>query len=134
MKASRPTPVNFEDPQYWGGLQPDRLAEYHIGRVMVTPIGLLERLLTGRTDQQATHALMVLARAAVHQPHVGIQLRELLKKERTRLEPIAVSIAIKADSASLKSTQGTEEIYAQVNIDQRNIIWNRWLTSPGELL
>ncbi|MET9520336.1 tetratricopeptide repeat protein [Streptomyces sp. NPDC002994] len=50
----------------WGVLQPDRLAERHVGRVLENDPALAERLLDGADDAQTTQLLTVYSRAAAH--------------------------------------------------------------------
>ncbi|SDS59544.1 Tetratricopeptide repeat-containing protein [Streptomyces sp. TLI_053] len=50
----------------WGGLEPDRLAERHAGRVLDAGPALAEQLLEGADDSQATQLLTVYSRAAAH--------------------------------------------------------------------
>ncbi|MFD8854092.1 hypothetical protein, partial [Streptomyces sp. NPDC059604] len=50
----------------WGALQPDRLAERHIGRVLDTDPLLAEHLLDDADDTQTTQLLTVYSRAASH--------------------------------------------------------------------
>jgi hypothetical protein len=51
--------------QYWGSLQPDRVAEYHAAAMVTGTAGLLTALLTGAAPDQQVQAVTVLARAAV---------------------------------------------------------------------
>ncbi|MGA5582062.1 tetratricopeptide repeat protein [Streptomyces thermodiastaticus] len=53
----------------WGSLQPDRIAEYHIGTQASREPGLFTRILTTLTDAPAMQALTVLARTAQHPHH-----------------------------------------------------------------
>ncbi|MFJ4748731.1 tetratricopeptide repeat protein, partial [Streptomyces albogriseolus] len=53
-------------PLPWGTLQPDRLAERHIGRTLDADPTLADRLLDGADDPQAEQLLTVYSRAAAH--------------------------------------------------------------------
>lgn len=53
-------------PLPWGTLQPDRLAERHIGRTLDADPALADRLLDGADDPQAGQLLTVYSRAAAH--------------------------------------------------------------------
>ncbi|MFD9091419.1 hypothetical protein ACFVZ0_32370, partial [Streptomyces prasinus] len=53
-------------PLPWGTLQPDRLAERHIGRTLDADPTLADRLLDGADDPQAGQLLTVYSRAAAH--------------------------------------------------------------------
>ena len=79
--------------EYWGILQPDRVAEYHVVLQDARVPGLLEELLTGATEEQTIRALALLARARVHQPQITARLRDLLTQRRSHLEPVAVALA-----------------------------------------
>ncbi|MFE3391767.1 tetratricopeptide repeat protein [Kitasatospora indigofera] len=50
----------------WGALQPDRLAERHVGRALEGDPRLADRLLDGADDTQAEQLLTVYSRAAAH--------------------------------------------------------------------
>ncbi|HEX7461930.1 MAG TPA: hypothetical protein VF317_07135, partial [Dermatophilaceae bacterium] len=65
---------------------------------------------------------------------VAGQLRDLLERDRPRLEPVAVSVAVAMRDASLNLEQGVGEVYAEISVDRRNVIWDQWLGSPGVLL
>ncbi|MDT7802908.1 MAG: hypothetical protein QOI78_6341 [Actinomycetota bacterium] len=51
--------------RYWGQLEPDRLAEFHASTEVLADEEFLPGLFGGATDEQRTHMLTVLARAAV---------------------------------------------------------------------
>ncbi|MFC9118161.1 tetratricopeptide repeat protein, partial [Streptomyces sp. NPDC057092] len=53
-------------PLPWGTLQPDRLAERHIGRTLDADPDLADRLLDGADELQAGQLLTVYSRAAAH--------------------------------------------------------------------
>jgi Trypsin-like peptidase domain/Tetratricopeptide repeat len=80
------------DGQYWGGLQPDRLGEHHIGNFTATTPTLLSALLAGIGDAQIYQALTVLARAATHQSHLTDQLAAVLATDLPRLAPPALQV------------------------------------------
>ncbi|MFE7560187.1 tetratricopeptide repeat protein [Kitasatospora sp. NPDC057500] len=50
----------------WGALQPDRLAERHIGRTLLAVPRLADQLLDGADDTQSAQLLTVYSRAAAH--------------------------------------------------------------------
>ncbi|MFJ8006230.1 tetratricopeptide repeat protein, partial [Streptomyces fagopyri] len=60
-----PAPAEAE----WGSLQPDRIAEHHLGTEASKEPSLFTRILTTLPGPQATHALTVLARTSQHPPH-----------------------------------------------------------------
>lgn len=55
----------------WGSLQPDRLAERHIGRVLDAGPALAEHLLHGADDTQTAQLLTLYSRAAAHRVFHG---------------------------------------------------------------
>ncbi|MFE2175512.1 tetratricopeptide repeat protein [Kitasatospora sp. NPDC059462] len=55
----------------WGALQPDRLAERHIGRVLEAEPRLADQLLDGADDSQTGQLLTVYSRAAAHPAFQG---------------------------------------------------------------
>ncbi|WP_234311888.1 tetratricopeptide repeat protein [Streptomyces griseus] len=60
-----PTPAG----SVWGSLQPDRIAEYHLGAQTSREPALFTRILTTLSDTHAAQALTVLARTAQHPHH-----------------------------------------------------------------
>ncbi|NNJ03050.1 trypsin-like peptidase domain-containing protein, partial [Streptomyces sp. PKU-MA01144] len=60
-----PAPAEAE----WGSLQPDRIAEHHLGAEATREPALFTRILTGLPGPQATQALTVLARTSQHSLH-----------------------------------------------------------------
>ncbi|WP_353850144.1 trypsin-like peptidase domain-containing protein [Streptomyces phaeoluteigriseus] len=73
-----PTPAD----SVWGSLQPDRIAEYHIGTQTSREPALFTRILTSLTEPQATQALTVLARTAQH-PHHHDSISAILRQAIT---------------------------------------------------
>ncbi|WIX77064.1 tetratricopeptide repeat-containing serine protease family protein [Amycolatopsis carbonis] len=57
--------------RYWGQLEPDRLAEFHASTEVLADEEFLPSLFGGATDEQRTHLLTVLARAAVAHANDG---------------------------------------------------------------
>jgi tetratricopeptide (TPR) repeat protein len=57
--------------RYWGQLEPDRLAEFHASTEVLADEEFLPNLFGGATDEQRTHMLTVLARAAVAHANDG---------------------------------------------------------------
>jgi hypothetical protein len=117
--------------QYWGSLQPDRIAEYHVVLQDARSPGLLTDLLTGATEDQAIRALTLLDRARVHQPQIRERLRELVTQLKSVLEPVAVTLALLARDPSLNIKLGAGTIYATVSIEERPAILAQWLSSSG---
>lgn len=66
--------LNGETRRYWGGLQPDLLAEHLVAQVVRGDGDFLRRVLADRTDEQAAHALRVLSRASRTRPEVAAAL------------------------------------------------------------
>ncbi|MEU9945003.1 tetratricopeptide repeat protein [Streptomyces lavendulae] len=85
--------------QPWGGLQPDRLAERHIGRVLDADPGLADTLLHGADDLQTSQLLTVYSRAAAHRVFHGrldAHLTDLCTRNHQLAEQI-ITTAIQAD-------------------------------------
>ena len=120
--------------EYWGGLEPDRIAECHIGQQAGARSTLLDELLNDASDSQAYRALSILARATTHQQHLGVQLRTLLQERRIRLEPVAITIAIVARNRVLNIDREIPAVYASVSDEDRVQLWSQWIVSPGGLL
>ena len=54
--------------KYWAGLQPDRLADHLIAKVVSSAPELLDKLLPALTGEYACQAFTVLGRGSTHQP------------------------------------------------------------------
>ncbi|MGO1025697.1 tetratricopeptide repeat protein [Streptomyces rubiginosohelvolus] len=84
----------------WGALQPDRLAERHVGNILAADPNLAERLIDGADGTQATQLLTVYSRAAAHSVFDGrldTHLTSLCVRHHDQLAPHIIAIAIQAD-------------------------------------
>ncbi|MGW7363093.1 tetratricopeptide repeat protein [Streptomyces sp. NPDC054841] len=85
----------------WGSPQPDRLAERFLGRHLLDSPSLVDRVVPGATDRQATHLLTVYTRAAAH-PVFDQQLDQLLTALCVRHSAVlagpAVHVATQAEA------------------------------------
>ncbi|MFE1442974.1 trypsin-like peptidase domain-containing protein, partial [Streptomyces sp. NPDC058739] len=79
LKDLYPAPQGSE----WGSLQPDRVAEYHLGTEADREPALFTRILAALTSTQATHALTVLARTSQHPHHHDVISRILCQAVAT---------------------------------------------------
>ncbi|MDI5974067.1 tetratricopeptide repeat protein, partial [Streptomyces sp. SL13] len=89
-----------DSSRLWGALQPDRLAERHIGRVLVAEPALAERLIDGADDAQAAQLLTVYSRAAAHSVFAGrldSHLTSLCVGRHDRLGFHVIATAVQAD-------------------------------------
>ncbi len=80
----------------WGSLQPDRIAEYHIGTQTSREPALFTRILIALTELHATQALTVLARTAQHPHHhdsISAILRDAITTAPDVLGPAALTTA-----------------------------------------
>ncbi|WP_344463962.1 tetratricopeptide repeat protein [Kitasatospora kazusensis] len=96
LSALYPAPA----PLPWGTLQPDRLAERHIGRVLDTDPALADHLLAGADDTQAARLLTVYSRAAAHpvfHDRLDAQLTALCGRHRRRLDGVIITTATRTD-------------------------------------
>ncbi|MFE0726860.1 trypsin-like peptidase domain-containing protein, partial [Streptomyces antibioticus] len=87
-----PAPAEAE----WGSLQPDRIAEHHLGTEASREPALFTRILTHLPGPQATQALTVLARTSQHPPHheaISCILRDAVTRAPTVLAPAALTTA-----------------------------------------
>lgn len=100
ISALYPPPTTSE---VWGTLRPDRLAEYFVGRHLRDDTGaprLVDHLLAGATEAQATRLLALHTRAAAHPAHRGhldAELADLCVRHGTVLGPIAVDVATQTE-------------------------------------
>jgi hypothetical protein len=86
--------------QPWGALQPDRLAERHIGRVLDTAPELADHLLGGADDAQREQLLTVYSRAAAHSVfghRLDIQLTDLCIRHHRQIVGQIVTTAVQTD-------------------------------------
>ncbi|MCX4451572.1 tetratricopeptide repeat protein [Streptomyces sp. NBC_01789] len=84
----------------WGALQPDRLAERHIGRLLDTNPAIAEHLIDGADDAQTAQLLTVYSRAAAHPVFNGsldAHLTRLCTHLPTGLISHVIATAIQAD-------------------------------------
>ncbi|MET8703324.1 hypothetical protein ABZW10_31355 [Kitasatospora sp. NPDC004723] len=84
----------------WGALQPDRLAERHIGRILDTDPALADRLLDGADDAQAEQLLTVYSRAAAHpvfQNRLDGRLTDLCLRHHEALAAHIITTATRTD-------------------------------------
>ncbi|MFC8720960.1 tetratricopeptide repeat protein [Kitasatospora sp. NPDC057198] len=84
----------------WGALQPDRLAERHIGNVLTADPSLAEHLADGTDDTQAAQLLTVYSRAAAHpvlDGRLDTHLTGLCVRHQDRLAPHLIATAVRAD-------------------------------------
>ncbi|MER5972834.1 tetratricopeptide repeat protein [Streptomyces sp. NPDC002055] len=83
----------------WGALQPDRLAERHIGRVLDTDPDLADHLLDGADDAQKEQLLTVYSRAAAHRVfghRLDTRLTDLCLRHHPRLTDQIITTAVKS--------------------------------------
>ncbi|MFI1067734.1 tetratricopeptide repeat protein, partial [Streptomyces spororaveus] len=86
--------------QPWGALQPDRLAERHIGRVLETDPSLADHLLDGADETQTAQLLTVYSRAASHpvfQERLDARLTDLCVRHHRQLVPHTIATATRTD-------------------------------------
>ncbi|MFE4059944.1 trypsin-like peptidase domain-containing protein [Streptomyces sp. NPDC059096] len=84
------------DGSMWGSLQPDRIAEHHIGTQVLLEPALFIRILKTLEQAHAAQALTVLARTAQHPQHrdtITALLREAVAAAPSRLAPAALTTA-----------------------------------------
>ncbi|MGW0853088.1 P-loop NTPase, partial [Streptomyces sp. NPDC002624] len=84
----------------WGALQPDRLAERHIGRILNTHPAIAEHLIDGADDAQTAQLLTVYSRAAAHPVFNGsldAHLTHLCTHLPAELTSHVIATAIQAD-------------------------------------
>ncbi|MFJ7148939.1 tetratricopeptide repeat protein [Streptomyces sp. NPDC100445] len=81
----------------WGALQPDRLAERHIGRALDADPDLADQLLDGADDVQKKQLLMVYSRAAAHRVfghRLDTHLTNLCLRHHARLTDQIITTAV----------------------------------------
>ncbi|WP_405761852.1 tetratricopeptide repeat protein [Streptomyces sp. NBC_00045] len=84
----------------WGSLQPDRLAERHIGRVLAADPTLADHLLQNADAAQAAQLLTVYTRAAAHPVFNGgldTHLTDLCVRRHHQLASHVIAIATQTD-------------------------------------
>ncbi|MFE4700369.1 ATP-binding protein, partial [Streptomyces sp. NPDC056738] len=115
LKDLYPAPAGAE----WGSLQPDRIAEHHLGTEAGREPDLFTRILTHLPGRQATQALTVLARTSQHLPYHEVISRILcdaVASAPTVLAPAALTTATRTPhpapliAALTKLTHTTSDI------------------------
>ncbi|WP_261993275.1 tetratricopeptide repeat protein [Streptomyces sp. 3211.6] len=83
----------------WGLLQPDRLAEWFVGRHLTNVPTLAHHLSSGISRPQADQLLTLYTRAAAHFPlrHLGPQLTDLIAASPGTLAPAAIEVASQSE-------------------------------------
>ncbi|MFB7675809.1 tetratricopeptide repeat protein [Kitasatospora purpeofusca] len=84
----------------WGALQPDRLAERHIGRALLASPRLADQLLDGADDAQSARLLTVYARATTHpvfQNRLDERLTDLCLRHHESLAAHIITTATRTD-------------------------------------
>ena len=90
--------------RYWGSLQPDRLAEHHIGLVLADRADLVPATADACSRGQAEHALTVLARAVPDHPHLASAIRTSVLTAPDTFGPAAIDIAVQVpDPGALRA-------------------------------
>ncbi|MFC9329583.1 tetratricopeptide repeat protein [Kitasatospora sp. NPDC057015] len=100
LAALYPTTVIDPDGQPWGALQPDRLAERHIGRTLEADPRLADHLVDGADDTRTGRLLTVYSRAAAHtvfQNRLDNRLTELCVRHHRLLTPLIISTATRTN-------------------------------------
>ncbi|MGW4222550.1 tetratricopeptide repeat protein [Streptomyces bauhiniae] len=88
------------DAAPWGALQPDRLAERHIGHALTADPSLGDRLLDRATPAQSEQLLTVYSRAVAHpafSDHLDNQLTALCVRHHRDLSSQIINIATRTD-------------------------------------
>ena len=78
---------------YWGGLMPDRVAEYHVGLVIESNPDALSEFTSHATDQQLHQVLIVLARTLISRPSLAVQLGRLFT-DHPELATVGIQVAM----------------------------------------
>ncbi|MGW2823721.1 P-loop NTPase, partial [Streptomyces sp. NPDC001443] len=87
-------------PLPWGTLQPDRIAERHVGRSLDANPALADQLLDGADDAQANQLLTVYSRAAAHpvfDHRMDDRLTALCTRRSQQLAAAVIATATRTD-------------------------------------
>ncbi|MFE3121857.1 tetratricopeptide repeat protein [Streptomyces hydrogenans] len=121
----------------WGALQPDRLAERHIGRILDADPSLAEHLINGADDAQTAQLLTVYSRAAAPPPFAGrldAHLTGLCTRLPHRLTPHVIATAVQADHPQpLITALDTLTTDPTTDIDDLNTLYNHFPDSSRRL-
>ncbi|MFE5547312.1 tetratricopeptide repeat protein [Streptomyces sp. NPDC056534] len=113
----------------WGGLQPDRLAERHLGRVLDNSPALAERLLKEADETQSAHLLDLYARAASHpvfEQRLDTALTALCVRHHRQLAAQTVTTATRTDHpAPLIAALDTLSTDPTTQLDDLNVLHDR---------
>ncbi|MFG2439014.1 ATP-binding protein, partial [Streptomyces sp. NPDC048508] len=103
----------------WGSLQPDRIAEHHLGTEASREPALFTRILISLPDPQATQALIVLARTSQYPAYheaISYLLRDAVTSAPTVLAPAALTTATRTPHPAPLIAALTELTRATSNI------------------
>jgi hypothetical protein len=112
--------------QHWGPLQPDRVAEFHVGIHLSKDPKLLNGLLSEATDRQVIQAWTILQRARSHQPHIAEQLQKILEGDTKRFVPVVAAVEVSTRGQVASPPREIIKIYSTVGIEERRAILNKW--------
>ncbi len=112
------------DSDYWGRLQPDRLAEHLMGILASEDPTLIPGLLRDLTEARQYRALTLLYRAKQHQPLLNRQLISYMQRNQRKLQRPAVAAAVAATDARLAS-RTLEEVLLNVSTEESARLWQR---------
>ncbi|MGC5259810.1 ATP-binding protein, partial [Streptomyces cyaneofuscatus] len=111
-----PTPAG----SLWGSIQPDRIAEYHLGTEVGREPALFASILATLREEHSAQALTVLARTAQHAHHhdtVSSILRDAVTTAPNRLGPAALTAATVTTNPEPLITALTHLIENTLDID-----------------
>ncbi|QTR04467.1 trypsin-like peptidase domain-containing protein [Saccharothrix algeriensis] len=83
---------------HWGALQPDRLGEHHVARVLHVRPELATALVRVASPAQVEHALTVLTRAAVDARHLDPVIGAVVAAAPRVTGPAALSVAVRSEN------------------------------------
>ncbi|GAB2969055.1 hypothetical protein GCM10027184_17620 [Saccharothrix stipae] len=83
---------------FWGTLQPDRLGEHHVARVLNGRAELITPLVDVASTVHMEHAFTVLCRAAVDAGHLNAVIEAVIDESPRTTGPAALSVAVQSEN------------------------------------
>lgn len=114
--------------QYWGTLQPDKIAEYHLEAVTAAEPEFMAQVLERATPDQRVRLFSFVHRATSPTGTAVAQIRPLVGK----FESEAVIAAVTAGQGAPWPREGGQHLYSALTLDERRAILDRW-HGPEEL-
>ena len=116
--------------EYWGSIQPDRIAEHLLAGLVGRNPGFLHDTMAGASEGQRARALTLLWRARSHQPELARHARSMIERDPESWEQAAVAASVLAERGLRGAAGEVSRIYSTIGIEERRAILDQWMNPP----